>query len=988
MLGVEWRHISGDPRSPGLAISGAEGAPQRASPGGRRRLAFWRRCASVCAIAIGTVTLLGWWLPFPSLTSVFARWPTMKPATGLLAVLSGASLLLVEPERTRRARWVGKAVALGVAAISFATILERLTGQTTVAVGQVLTGRPIVGPLGRTSIAFFLIGAGVIGIDRVSSRGRSPSQLMALAAGSIGVVALLGYMFGVPELHGGVGFASGGMALQTACSLVLLASSLLVTRPYVGFVAALASAHTGGVVARRVLLALLMFVPVAVLVMVGRHVGLYGDAGFAAMLVFLALVGGAALVHVTALRLNDSDIRQKGAEALIRQSEQRFSQLIGHAPDGIFIADLEGRYTAVNDAGCRLLGLPHDQIVGKRIVDFIPPEDEPRLWHDRDELLGGGAIVSEWSLRRHDGNFVPVEVSAAILPDGRWQGFMRDISDRKRAEAELAMARENDRQLRAELQKVMGAATSVSESVAELPRPDITAVLQTIALQAQALTGARYVAVGLGTDPERPIDPWVALGMPANTVHDIGRPPRPVGMLAADVVPENVRSIRVDDVRRDPRFHGFPPFHPDMASFLSVPIRYRRRHIGNVYLANRSGEAGFTAQDQRMVEMLAARAAVALETAKLYAGEAQRRAWLRSVIEQLPEGVVILDRHGRVVTTNRALLSFLHDGREPLEGSELHGFELKLPNGASIPPDQLPSTCALQRGESSMGRELALLRPGSGLVPVLANAAPIRDDTGAITGATIIIQDITARKELERMREEWASVIAHDLRQPVSAITLSADALEMVSGPNLPDKGAKAIARIRAASTRLARMVDDLFDASRIEANRLSVAQRAVDLGALAASVADGLRDETGDHDLVVDAAAAQIAWIDPDRIQQVLANLLTNAAKYGAPGSEIHVDVSDRGETIEMAVMNHGPGIAADELPRLFDRFWRARKARGSGTPGAGLGLYIAKGLVEANGGRIWVESTPGETTTFHVLLPRAPAGAEIDAHGPQLHS
>ncbi|HVX96359.1 MAG TPA: PAS domain S-box protein [Polyangia bacterium] len=970
-----------------MAISGGEGAPRDASRFGRRRLPFWRQLASGGAIVLGAAALFGWWLRVPWLTSVVPSWPTMKPTSGLLAVLSGIALLLVEPERPRRMRFAAKVVATIVGALAIASIAERLAGSAGV-VGRVLTGRTIGGPLLRTAFAFAVIAAATVTVERVTPRGRSPTQLLALIAGSLGFVALLGFVFGVPALRGGEGIASGGMSIQTAAALVLLSSALLVIRPHVGLMSAIASEHTGGLVARRLLLGLLAFAPVALAVVAGRRFGLYGDAGFTALLVFLALVEGIILIHVTALRLNDYDVRQKGAEALIRQSEQRFSQLIGHAPDGIFIADLDGQYTDVNEAGCRLLGLSRADIVGKAIVDFIPPGDVPLLWQQREELLGGSVSVNEWSLRHRDGHYVSVEISAAILPDGRWQGFVRDISDRKRAEAELAAARENDRQLRAELQKVMGAATSVSESVAELPRPDITAVLQTIALQAQALTGARYVAVGLGTDPERPIEPWVSLGMSADTVHDVGRPPRPTGMLAADVVPENARSIRVDDVRRDARFRDFPPLYPDMASFISVPIRYRRRHIGNVYLANRAGEACFTAQDQRMVEMLAARAAVALETAKLYAGEAQQRAWLRSVIEQLPEGVVILDRHGRVVTTNRALLSFLNDGRGSLEGRELHGFELKLPNGAPIPPDDLPSTCALQRGESSMGRELALLKPGNGLVPVLANAAPIRDDTGAITGATIIIQDITARKELERLREEWASVIAHDLRQPVSAIALSADALEMVSGPNLPEKGAKAIARIRAASTRLGRMVDDLFDASRIEANRLSVAQRAVDLGELAASVADGLRDEMGDHDLLVDAAPAQIAWIDPDRIQQVLANLLTNAAKYGAPGSEIHVDVSDRGEAIEVAVTNHGPGIAAEEIPRLFERFWRARKARGSGTPGAGLGLYIAKGLVEANGGRIWVDSTPGETTTFHVLLPRAPAGAEIDAHGPQLHA
>ncbi len=125
-----------------------------------------------------------------------------------------------------------------------------------------------------------------------------------------------------------------------------------------------------------------------------------------------------------------------------RTSDAHSRALFDQAAEGIFIADLEGRYTEVNAAGARLLGCGPGDIVGRRIVDFIPPEDEARLWRAREALLAGGTQVAEWRLRRADGAWVPVEVSAKILPDGRWQGFVRDISERLRAEE--AIRRLND----------------------------------------------------------------------------------------------------------------------------------------------------------------------------------------------------------------------------------------------------------------------------------------------------------------------------------------------------------------------------------------------------------------------------------------------------------------------------------------------------------------------------------------------------------------
>lgn len=133
-------------------------------------------------------------------------------------------------------------------------------------------------------------------------------------------------------------------------------------------------------------------------------------------------------------------IAGKIAKDLLQRSEERLRELVEQASDGIFVADLDGRYTEVNRAGAQMLGYSRDEIVGKRILDLIPPAEADRLWKEKEQLLKGGIVVSEWTLRRKDGTYLPVEVSAKILPGGQWQGFVRDITERKQAEAQLRQA--------------------------------------------------------------------------------------------------------------------------------------------------------------------------------------------------------------------------------------------------------------------------------------------------------------------------------------------------------------------------------------------------------------------------------------------------------------------------------------------------------------------------------------------------------------------
>ncbi|HEY7236330.1 MAG TPA: ATP-binding protein [Gemmatimonadaceae bacterium] len=169
----------------------------------------------------------------------------------------------------------------------------------------------------------------------------------------------------------------------------------------------------------------------------------------------------------------------------------------------------------------------------------------------------------------------------------------------------------------------------------------------------------------------------------------------------------------------------------------------------------------------------------------------------------------------------------------------------------------------------------------------------------------------------------------------------------------------------------LTRMVNDLLDMSLVDAGHLQLERHWLDPEAMVREVVERLSYLMRGRARIHVSGPPVSVWIDRMRIEQVLGNLLSNAVKYGEPDTEIAVRLTRREADIELAVSNQGRGISPEEMPHLFDRFVRSRTARRSGVEGLGLGLYIAKGLVEAHGGRIWAESVPGKTTTFHIVLP-----------------
>jgi PAS domain S-box-containing protein len=237
----------------------------------------------------------------------------------------------------------------------------------------------------------------------------------------------------------------------------------------------------------------------------------------------------------------------------------------------------------------------------------------------------------------------------------------------------------------------------------------------------------------------------------------------------------------------------------------------------------------------------------------------------------------------------------------------------------------------------------------------------------AVDGATLYQQ---ARRAVAS-RDEVLAVVSHDLRNPLSAITMCIGALREAPGPS-PDVASELLETVRESTTLMSRIIQDLLDVASIDAGRLAIERRSQPLQPVVAQVAAMLEAMAVEQQLSLSVeleAGLPEVTIDAGRILQVLANLVHNACKFTKPGGTVRITAIRVPEAVEVRVSDSGAGIAREDLPRVFDRFWHNQQ--GSTIRSTGLGLAIARGIVEAHGGRIWVESRRGEGSTFAFTLP-----------------
>jgi signal transduction histidine kinase len=225
-------------------------------------------------------------------------------------------------------------------------------------------------------------------------------------------------------------------------------------------------------------------------------------------------------------------------------------------------------------------------------------------------------------------------------------------------------------------------------------------------------------------------------------------------------------------------------------------------------------------------------------------------------------------------------------------------------------------------------------------------------------------------KDAVRLREEFLLVASHELRTPLTSLLLTAQSLSAARGPSKPESVRPAVDLMVRQTRRLAKLVEDLLDVSRIEAGQLPIEWEPVDLAALAREVVDRFADEARRAGCTLSASADRpvVGVWDRSRLDQIASNLIANAIKFGT-GKPIEVSVRLEGDEAVLVVQDHGIGIQPDRLPRIFERFERGVSTRHYG--GLGLGLYIVRNLVERLGGNIRCESKPDEGARFVVRLP-----------------
>ncbi len=492
--------------------------------------------------------------------------------------------------------------------------------------------------------------------------------------------------------------------------------------------------------------------------------------------------------------VRDVSARRRVEEALReRQSDLDRAQSV--AGVGSWRLDLRRDEVTWSDESYRIFGVPHGTpLTYRRFLDLLHPDDRAHVDRAWQAALAGVPFDVEHRIVV-DGEVKWIREQAEVDLDGagvplRGIGTAQDITLRKRADEALRRAHDAERRLRAELEDLTRAAAAMSEAVADLPRSDLATVLQVIARQAQTLTDARYVGLGIGTDPAVPFDPWISSASPKRWP---AGSPATRGRSAC-----SARSPATTASSAPATCTGTPPSAGSRLAIRTCAASSASRSASTAARsatssADKIGADEFSVQDQRLIELLAARAGAAIEIATRYVGEAFQRAWLQTVLDQLPEGVIVVDSEApsscATASPPRSLAA----------------------RGSSATPKIAFTTSATRRhagavpahagqpraaGRDPRRRRVRHRRSRRAAACRCSSAPPRSSPTASLPARAIVFQDISALKELERLREEWTSVVAHDLRQPVAVVELTVDGLLRGLPDAAPERTRRGLERI------------------------------------------------------------------------------------------------------------------------------------------------------------------------------------------------
>ncbi len=675
-----------------------------------------------------------------------------------------------------------------------------------------------------------------------------------------------------------------------------------------------------------------------------------------------------------ATRDAEAALRQGRADLAEREERMRFA--VEAAQVGTWELDPRTRSLRCDARGREILGLAPD-VEGPgagAFFDAVHPDDRARVREaverGLDPAEAGGLRVEfrvrgardgaeRWASMRGRATFDDQGAAARLV------GTLRDVTERARAELAARVL--------SEASTALASSLDYASTIATVARLLVTHLGDYCMIDLIGDDG-RFERLELAArDPSkealvrRAMDypPSMAPDSPFRQVLETHRP-----RLVAEVTPSWLDALAGDPVYREILGELAP------RSAMLVPLVVRGRAIGVIKLLSSDPGRTYDVGDLAFAEDLGARAALAVDNARLYREAREALALVDTFVSSAPVGFALLDRGLRYVRVNETLAAMTGMPVEECLGRAVHEVDPGDAQGA-----QAALRRVLETGEAVLNVESRVERASSlgDLRHLTSSYYPVRDPDGSIEAIGVVVTDITERTRTERelredaaFRERFVGILGHDLRTPLSAVMVGTTLLLRQEGLAPPQ--ARVVRRIAESARRMERMVGDLLDFTRSRHRAgIPVSPQPMDLHELCGAVIDEIHLTYPDRNVEIATRGDGRGTWDPDRIAQLVSNLVVNALDYSPAGTPVRLTVAGNDDSVFISVHNLGAPIPPEAQATLFDPFRRGMHDAMTARPsrGLGLGLFIVAQIVKAHGGSIEVRSG-AEGTSFNATLPR----------------
>jgi PAS domain S-box-containing protein len=413
---------------------------------------------------------------------------------------------------------------------------------------------------------------------------------------------------------------------------------------------------------------------------------------------------------------------------------------------------------------------------------------------------------------------------------------------------------------------------------------------------------------------------------------------------------------------------------PENNDFVSVlPLQGAQRNLGFLLISSDPEKNIFTQANVKHLSFIASQTGVALENQGLYSKLSHSREYVRNILESINSGIITIDMADRITQINKNATAMLG-----LPSADIIGLSYK----DALAKDLVRMVDKVKKRALKDGFAFETVFdyfPAKDLrIPLGINSSLLLDDKFNRIGIIVVFRNMLALKELERLRQldemksEFVSNVSHELRSPLSVIKSYVEAMLDQVDPSDHQTQREFLAVINNETDRLAALVSDLLDISRIESGKFEIELSPVALPDIIQLVLRDLENKSNRHQIAVDIPSVlPDLMADKDKMLQVFLNLLDNAIKFSPDGGKIFVRAGVKGKMVKCDISDQGIGIAGKDISRIFEKFYRVDNSDIYEISGTGLGLSIVKHIVESHGGRISAKSEPGKGSTFTVLLP-----------------